>query len=149
MASFVNISEAASLGLHTVALLATNPRRRFTNQEIAEMLGASAHHLAKVMQRLVKVGLVDSIRGPQGGFLLGKPAGEVTLLSVYEAIEGPVEETACLAGNPGCRGPVCILGQVIQSAHRQVRAYLEKTKLAELAENFGWPVATEQQKAQT
>ena len=60
-----------------------------------------------------------------------------------------MEETACLAGNPGCRGPVCILGHVIQSAHRQVRDYLEKTELAELAENFGLPVATEQQKSQT
>ncbi len=149
MASFVNISEAASLGLHAMALLATDTKRRFTNQEIAELLNASAHHLAKVMPRLVRVGLVDSIRGPQGGFLLGKPAGEVTLLEIHEAIEGPVGKTACMVGNPGCRGVVCILGQVIQSAHSHVRGYLEQTTLAELAGNFGLTVVLAAQKTDT
>ena len=64
MANFVRISEAASLGLHTMALLAKRGETRTTNQEIADMLGASVHHLAKVMQRLVRAGLVDSAVGP-------------------------------------------------------------------------------------
>jgi len=141
MSSLVNISEAASLGLHTMALLVNHSERRLTNQEIADRLKASGNHLAKVMQRLVKVGLVSSIRGPQGGYLLKKPPRHVTLLEIYEAIDGPVQETACLSEHPICRGTSCILGQAVESIHRQFRDYLSKTTLAELAQSPGFPAA--------
>jgi len=130
--SLVNISEAASLGLHTMAILAKSDDRRLTNREVAESLGASANHLAKVMPRLAKVGLVTSIRGPQGGFALGKPAKTVTLLEIYEAIEGPVDKSGCLFHHSICDGGGCMLGSVVQSAHRQLRDFLERTTLEEL-----------------
>ena len=138
MTSLVNISEGASLALHTMALLATDPSRRLTNQEIAEALHASGHHLAKVMQRLAKVGLVDSIRGPQGGFQLGRPAEQVTLLQIYEAIEGPLDEVGCLLGEPICPGKYCVLGEVLQSVHGQIRDYLKNTLLATLSQSLGF-----------
>ncbi len=147
MPGFVNISEAASLGLHTMALLAKHHSQRFTNQEIAETLSASGHHLAKVMQRLARVGLVDSIRGPQGGFLLDRPAEEITLLEIYEAVEGPVGRTACLSDAPACGGKSCILGATIQSIHRQVCEYLGKTTLSELAHSLNLPVTLERPQA--
>ncbi len=137
MSQFVKVSEAASLALHTMALLAREDGRRLTNQQIADLLQASGHHLAKVMQRLAKVGLVDSVRGPQGGFLLGRPAEQVTLLEIYEAVEGPLEEAGCLLGDPICDGTSCILGEVVQSIHRELRGYLQKTTLSELARSFG------------
>jgi Rrf2 family protein len=133
MTQLVNISEAVSLALHTMALLAKDSRQRLTNREIADMLGASGHHLAKVMQRLVKARLVDSVSGPRGGFVLGKPAGGTTLLAVYEAIEGPLVGCGCLLNKPICRGSCCVLGEVLDSIHRQLQDYLEKTTLAELA----------------
>ena len=40
----------------------------------------------------------------EGGFMLARPAGDVTLLQVYEAIEGPVQKTACLPASSVCRG---------------------------------------------
>ena len=50
MSKLVRISEAASLALHAMAMLYQCEQKRFTNQEIAGRLGASEHHLAKVMQ---------------------------------------------------------------------------------------------------
>jgi Rrf2 family protein len=129
----LNFSEAASLGLHTMTVLAKNGQQRLTNREIAGLLGASAHHLAKVMQRLAKVGLVDSIRGPQGGFVLGKPAKNITLLDIFEAIEGPVEKAGCLFRNSVCDGGSCVLGRAVESAHEQLREYLGNSTLDELA----------------
>jgi Rrf2 family protein len=129
----VNISEAASLGLHTMALLARDPDNRFTTQELASRLKASGNHLAKVMQRLVRAGLIDSVRGPQGGFRLTRPAGRIKLLEIYEAVEGPLGEAGCLLSEPVCDGRECVLGEVVQSVHRQIRAYLAKTTLATLA----------------
>jgi Rrf2 family protein len=134
MSKLVHISEAASLGLHTMALLVSDRDKRFTNQEIADTLGASSHHLAKVMQRLVKIGLVDSTVGPQGGFqLIGEPK-EITLSQIYEAVDGPLEETGCLLNEPACDARDCVLGDVLRQVHQQVRDYLEETTLATLAE---------------
>ncbi|MBM4090209.1 MAG: Rrf2 family transcriptional regulator [Planctomycetes bacterium] len=133
MARLVGISEAVSLGVHTMVLLAQQPDRRFTNQEIARALHASWHHLAKVMRHLVKVGLVDSIRGPGGGFVLAKPARKVTLLDVFEAIEGPLEKDSCFARTQLCQGPSCVLGQAFRSVHEQLRKFLRSTTLAQLA----------------
>ncbi len=134
--SLVNISEAASLGLHTMAVLAKNNRRRFANQDIANLLGASGNHLAKVMQRLVKAGLVNSIRGPLGGFRLDKPSSAITLMDIYEAVEGPMKDFACLSDNPICETPGCILGQTVQNLHEQLKDCLIKTTLCELADSF-------------
>jgi len=143
VSQFVHISEAASLALHTMAVLAKHTARRFTTQEIADVLHASGHHLAKVMQRLVRAGLVDSIRGPQGGFRLGRPAGQVTLLEVYEAVEGPVDERGCLLGQPLCSGKDCVLGEVVQSVHVQIRDSLKRTTLAKLAGGLGLSIPVE------
>jgi Rrf2 family protein len=134
MPRLINISEAVSLGLHAMALLAMSDGRRIGNQEIAETLDVSGHHLAKVMQRLVRAGLVDSVSGPHGGFLLGAPAKEIRLLRIYEAIDGTVDKEGCLLGEPVCKGGMCVLGEVLHSIHGQLRDYLSSTTLAELAE---------------
>ena len=58
MASIVQISEAASLALHSMALLAASPDRPLTVKDITARTGVSEAHLSKVMQRLAKAGLV-------------------------------------------------------------------------------------------
>ncbi len=86
MPRLINISEAVSLALHTMVLMATDTDRRFSNPQIAETLDVSGHHLVKVMQRLVRAGLVDSVSGPKGGFLLDTPTEEISLLRVLHGI---------------------------------------------------------------
>ena len=139
MSQLVRISEAASLAMHTMAILGQSPQRRFTNQELADRLRASGHHLAKVMQRLVKAGYVDSVRGPQGGFCLGRPAHSLTLLAIFEVVEGPVGDGGCLLSQPICNGHDCALGEVVQSFHRQLRDYLASTTLDQMVERSGLP----------
>ena len=133
MVNLVKISEAASLGLHTMALLANRGEGRSTSHEIADILGASVHHLAKVMQRLVRAGLVDSAVGPQGGFRLAKPAGRIRLLTIYEAIEGPMGEPQCLLARQICEGHDCVLGELVQRINQEIRDYLQGATLATLA----------------
>ena len=104
MANMLKISEAASLALHTMVYLAANDARLATTHEIGEVLRVSEAHLAKVLQRLGKVGLVEATRGPKGGFRLAKPGSEISLLQVYEAIEGPLADITCFLREPICRG---------------------------------------------
>ena len=132
----VRISEAASLGLHTMALLARPGQKRSTNQEIAEILGASVHHLAKVMQRLVRAKLVDSAVGPQGGFRLAHAARRIKLLEIYEAIEGPMGEPGCLLATRICEGNDCVLGELVQRLNAEIRRYLVRTTLAVMVESI-------------
>ncbi|MGD0900105.1 MAG: Rrf2 family transcriptional regulator [Thermoguttaceae bacterium] len=133
VSSLVTMSEAVSLALHAMALLATQEGHRFTNQAIAERLQASGHHLAKVMHRLVKAGLVDSSRGPLGGFDLNVPAEEIKLLQIYEAVEGPISSYGCPLSRPACQGRNCVLSDLVRVVHQQIRDYLARTDLAELA----------------
>jgi Rrf2 family transcriptional regulator, nitric oxide-sensitive transcriptional repressor len=135
MSNLVRISEAASLAIHTMALLAREPDELFTNDAIARRLGASGHHLSKVMQRLVKAGMVESLRGPAGGFRLGISPGEIELLQVYEAVEGPIADPqeACPLGRPACKKKTCVLGTLMCRLHEQARNYLAETTVEALS----------------
>ncbi len=132
----LKVSEAASLALHTATLLATNEESLITTSEAASALGVSENHLSKVLQRLNKAGLVRSIRGPKGGYRLAKPADDVTLLDVYQAIEGPLPETTCLLDKPMCGG-CCILGGLLGQVNTLVREHFEGTKLSTLSLTSG------------
>ena len=132
MAGLLKMSEAVSLGLHAAALLADHDDGPCTTRRLAGRLEASEAHLAKVMQRLAKAGLVASTRGPRGGFVLAAPADEITLLEVYEAIEGPVEPTGCLFGAPVCGGKACIFGGVLSEVETRLRNFLAGTRLSDL-----------------
>ncbi len=136
MGNLVRISEPASLSLHAAAILARRPGERVANQEIASTLHVSEHHLAKVMQQLVRVGIVQSTRGPHGGFELARAPKDITLLQLFEAVEGPLGDAQCLLGEPVCDGGDCLVGELVHSVHQHVRQYLAETTLARLAKRF-------------
>jgi Rrf2 family protein len=127
------MSEAVSLALHAMALLARKQQEWLTNHAIAEKLSASGHHLAKVMHCLVRAGLVESVRGPTGGFHLTLPADQIKLLRIYEAVEGPISTCGCPLSRPVCSGTTCVLGDLVGVVHRQIRDYLASTDLTNLA----------------
>ncbi len=137
MSRILRISEAASLAMHTLVLLASNPQKVMATREVAGVLDVSEAHLSKVLQRLARVGLVSSSRGPKGGFVLGRPAEDVTLMDVYEAIEGPLEPSTCLMETPSCGASRCILGDLLQTVNERVEGYLPGTRLSELVGIFG------------
>jgi len=134
----LKISDAATLGLHAMAYLAQRPDSRSANRDIAGALNASQAHLAKVMQRLEHAGLVNSLRGPAGGFQLAKPAEKVTLKTIYEVIEGPLASTHCLLGQPICNGQ-CPLGDLVHGIDRQVAERVAGTRLSEFTAKCGLP----------
>lgn len=129
MSKILNISEAASLALHTMVLIATQPERRVANREIATALQASENHLSKVLQRLTRSGLLRSTRGPRGGFILGRDAAKITLLEIYESIDGPIDETGCLFNRSICNGTNCFLGSLLHDLSQTVRNHFGDSTL--------------------
>ena len=136
MSSFIKVSEAASLAFHTAAYLARNTGRLVPSREIARTLGASENHLSKVLQRLAHAGIVQSTRGPSGGFRIRSPWEKIRLMEIYEAIEGPMAAGRCLLDPPVCKGNRCALGMLVRRTDEAVRKCLTGTTLAELAKSF-------------
>ncbi|MBW2276734.1 MAG: Rrf2 family transcriptional regulator [Deltaproteobacteria bacterium] len=127
----LKISDAVNLAFHAMIILATNQDASpMSVAWMAKRLRVSDNHLAKVMQRLHKIGLVNSKRGPKGGFTLGRPAETIRLLDVFESIEGPISERECLLTEPMCNGACCLLGGLLGSINNQVRTHLESTTLS-------------------
>jgi len=82
-------------------------------REVAESCGIPSGHLLKILQQLVRAQILSSERGPAGGFVLRKPAGEITLLEIIEAIEGPINGDLLLRN--------------VAAAKEEARVKLEKT----------------------
>jgi Rrf2 family nitric oxide-sensitive transcriptional repressor len=104
-----------------------------TTHEIAQELNVSETHLSKVLQRLVREGLIRSARGPRGGFRLAKEAKDICLMDVYEAIEGTLPDEHCLFHGKPCTREYCIMGGVMVKVNNTIRQYMRKTKLAKFA----------------
>ncbi|WP_372808551.1 Rrf2 family transcriptional regulator [Pontiella sp.] len=138
MADILKISDATALALHSMVHLAIEPDGQSTTAEIAELFKASRHHLAKVHQRLTKAGLINSNRGPAGGVSLAKDPESITLLEIYEVMEGSMLCNPCLFGNDTCPRNDCVLGNLLPGLARQVRDYFEKTTIAQLAQESTW-----------
>jgi len=136
MGSVLRVSDAASIGLHAMVLLAANRERLLSNREIATQLKVSEAHLSKVLQRLSRGGFITATRGPKGGFALRPGAERSTLLAIYEQIEGPLKPDNCLLRTRICGGTKCIFGELLKKLNREVRQYLSKTRLAELTGVF-------------
>ena len=70
--------------------------------DIADAYGIPSSFMAKILRSLVRGGLLQSTRGVHGGFALAKPATDISLLDVIEAIEGPLALTECLPDGGSC-----------------------------------------------
>lgn len=106
------------LALCGVLEFAAQPERQFSTAEIARKYGASAHHLAKVLARLRRAGLVTAARGSGGGYRFSGNAKRVTLLDVIALFE-PI----------GSKGPRAMRRE-LEHAVEQVLAEIDETAKA-------------------
>ncbi len=131
MAHIVNFSEASFIALHGMVIIAQSDK--LTNVvEISDRLNSSKHHVAKVMQRLVKDGYLTSHRGPSGGFTLKKKPGDINLLDIYECIEGKIEIGDCPLDREICPFNRCIFNNVTKKMTEEFVAYMK----GETLENY-------------
>ncbi len=128
MAKLVHFSEAASLALHAMVLIAKSDSHINVNS-IAEEMGASRNHLAKVLQQLVKHNYLKSVRGPSGGFILAKPSDEITVLEIYEAIEGKIDVPECPLDRKICPFDKCLMNGLVSDVTMQFKKYFQEQSL--------------------
>ena len=124
MSKVFSLSEAASIAIHGVILIAQQ-KEGMNVIQIAERTNTSKHHVVKVMQRLVKAGYLISHRGPSGGFILKKDPSGISFLDVYETIEGPIELSSCPMDKTVCPFDKCIMNNVTSKMTIDFKNYLK------------------------
>lgn len=131
MAKVVHISEAASLAVHSMVLIAGSSEILNVNH-IADVTHSSRNHLAKVMQVLVKNNYLDSVRGPKGGFTLKGDPKKINLLEIYELIEGNLEAHHCGIETQKCPFDTCVFGGLADKFSAEFIEYLRNKSLSDL-----------------
>lgn len=135
MSKVLALSEAVGIALHGMALIAMNDKP-INVTSITELTNASKHHIAKVMQRLVKAGLLKSTRGPAGGFVLTRNPKDITLLEIYEAIEGKVLLHECPMDCDICPlDNICMLGEVGERVAKEFVNHMNSTTLQDIKDD--------------
>lgn len=103
-----------------------------TLADIAERQQISQAYLEQLFGRLRKRNLVDSIRGPNGGYLLAHIASEISVADIIQAIDEPVDITKC-AGEQDCQnGGRCLTHDLWENLNKTIFQFLNGVTLAQL-----------------
>lgn len=101
--------------------------------DVAARQDISLAYLEQLFTRLRKHGLVESTRGPGGGYCLGKDAAKISVAMIVNAVDEPLDTTRC-SGERDCqRGERCLTHQLWEDLSRHIIGYLDGVTLAALA----------------
>lgn len=137
---------AARVMIHLAALPVDS---RANRTELARAADVPEAFLGKILQSLVRSGLMVSQRGVAGGFALGKPASTVTLLDVIEAVDGPFYVNRCVGSGEGChRFSWCPAHHLWIEAQAAMVKVLTKSSILDLARSAKQACASPKPKVQ-
>jgi Rrf2 family protein len=138
----MKMSEGVEWTAHACALLAALPPGvGLPAAALSEFHYLAPAYMAKHMQALARAGVVESVRGAGGGYRLAKPARDITLWDIFEAIEGNEtpfrcteirQQGPCVGSQADYRKP-CEITAVFRKAETAWRAELQSVSLAEMA----------------
>ncbi len=137
----MKISDGVEWGLHCGVLLAfLEPGASLPTARLAEYHGVPGAYLAKHLQAMSRAGILESVQGPGGGYRLARPASEISVLDVVEAIDGL--ESAFVCSEIRRRGPSarpareyrvpCAIHAVMNDADEAWRGSLRRVSIADL-----------------
>lgn len=131
----MQLTRQGEYAIRTVYALAAREGQVMTQREIARLQDIPEAFLAKIAQALSRAGIVVNMRGAQGGMALARPAREITLRDVVEAVEGPVTLNECLKAPGSCaRQQTCSVHPVWVRAQRAMLRELERVSFAQLVQ---------------
>ena len=150
----MKLSQGVEWGAHVCSLLAVAPDGRpLSGTRLAEFFGLPPAYLGKHLRQLAGAGIVAATPGPAGGYTLGRPADEITLNDIVEAVDGRAHAFRCTEIRR--RGPTglaadrypgdCGIARAMWAAERAWRASLSQTTVADLVRSMRREVPHEQQ----
>lgn len=126
------LSKKSDYGLIALKHLTLHGDTAHSAPQIARMYNMPPELLAKVLQRLVRKGLLMSHSGPHGGYALAKNPGAISLIEVIEALEGPILLTPCEADDDCDQLLMCSIRDPLRSLKQKVVNVLVDTTVQEL-----------------
>jgi Rrf2 family protein len=132
MINMLAITEATSIAIHLCVRLTQTGTAYYSTRKVAEEFDLSVHHLAKVVQKLVKAGIIESSRGGQGGVRLLQSKEKLSVADLNAAVV-ELEKGGCLLSQKVCTGCKCSLGNWIHAENAKIQEALQKTTIQEIA----------------
>lgn len=122
-------SKATNYALHTMLFLAKEtPNKPVGVQQLAEMQNVSPTYLSKILTKLVKEGMINSVSGANGGYTLSHNWEDISFLDIIHAIEGKSSLFDCCLYND----PKCVIKEVMLSAEEKLENELRNRKISDL-----------------
>jgi Rrf2 family protein len=132
----LRLTKKADYGLMALKYLAEHPQSAaLSAKDIAEAYHIPPQLLAKILQRLAKVGLVRSSAGMNGGYTLAKEASRITAFEVIWAVDGPQFLTACTTGKRSCDlTDSCTIKEPMLRVNDAIAELLKNIRIGDLVE---------------
>jgi len=128
------VTRKADYAVRCVLYLSRDPDRTVSVEEISGAACVPKSFLAKILQQLMKAGIVNSARGVKGGFQLSKKPKDVSLLEVIEAVQGPSAANICAIDNKLCKlSSACAVHPVWVELREEVNNRLKSWDFEKLA----------------
>lgn len=134
----MKVSKSASYALHALMYMVRHiTDLPVTTEAMARAEGIPASYLAKLSQRLVKAGFIESVTGRKRGYKFAMPPEEISLLELFEAVEGRSLFDDCVLRNCQCGGTPenCRIYSVWVTSTRKIRELLAETSVEAAAWN--------------
>ena len=125
----MKFSKATDYALHTMLFLtAATPEKPVGVQLLAEKQKVSPTYLSKILTKLVKAGMIESITGVNGGYRLKRNWEDISFLDIIHAIEGSASLFDCSFDH----GPDCPIQRVVLEAEEKMEEHLRNKKMSDL-----------------
>src|SRR5262245_52640557 len=131
----MKLTRASTYALHAVAYMAGHNKKDHpvASHIIAQKRGIPERFLLKVLKPLVSAQVLLSVKGPNGGYRLARSAGDITVLEVLEAVDGPIRGYAPTGPDGGSSPLHRKLEQICTQSADVLRKQLGRIKVTELA----------------
>lgn len=134
-ATMLALSQTAGYAILALSCLDEAAERWVLAKDIAGRVRVPGPYLSKILHALAKAGVIHAKRGYRGGFMLARPAHQVSIAEIVEAVEGVNWLGGCMLGWTECtEDRACPAHDLCKGERGKIRAYLEKLTLKDVAE---------------
>jgi Rrf2 family protein len=133
----LKLTKKADYGLMAIKHLAEHPKPgACSTKDVAEAYRIPQELLAKILQRLVRAGLLKSQHGSNGGYVLARDPATITVFEVIRAIDGPLFITSCVTVRGNCvQHERCTIKEPMHKVNSSIEEVLRRITIADMAED--------------
>lgn len=129
----IKIRRETDYAIRSVYYLSHRPGETVMAEEIAREMEIPRKFVAKILQKLVRAGVVRSFQGVKGGFQIASDPGGVSFFDVLTAVEGPIAMNACTVDRKMCgRAPLCSIHPLWIGVREEIEVILKRVRFGDI-----------------